>query len=84
MILECKDGPYEPLGEEDILDYKAGKTSVGTKEEDVTSRLRRFIENEGRSCSMDRAGITPEYVYRMWGGTVALEVIEKALAELKK
>lgn len=50
----------------------------------VVSRLREFIENEGRSCSMDLAGITPEYVYRMWGGTVALEEIEKALAELKK
>lgn len=50
----------------------------------VVSRLREFIENEGRSCSMALAGITPEYVYRMWGGTVALEEIEKALAELKK
>lgn len=50
----------------------------------VVSRLREFIENEGRSCSMDLAGITPQYVYRMWGGTVALEEIEKALAELKK
>ncbi len=83
VILECKDGPYEPLGEEDILDYKAGNTSVGMKEEDVASRLRRFIENEGRSCSMDLAGITPEYVYRMWGGTVSLEEIEKALEDLK-
>lgn len=49
----------------------------------VFSRLREFIENEGRSCSMDLAGITPEYVYRMWGGTVALEEIEKALEDLK-
>ena len=29
------------------------------------------------------AGITPEYVQRMWGGTVSLEDIEKALAVLK-
>lgn len=36
-----------------------------------------------RSCSMDLAGITPEYVQRMWGGTVSLEDIEKALAVLK-
>ena len=49
----------------------------------VVSRLREFIENEGRSCSIDLSDITPEYVYRMWGGTVALEEIEKALAELK-
>ena len=84
VILECKDGPYEPLGEGDILDYKVGKTSVGMKEEDVTSRLRRFIENEGRSCSMDFAGITPEYVYRMWGGTVTLEEISEALEVIRK
>ena len=50
----------------------------------VVSRLREFIENEGRSCSMDFAGITPEYVYRMWGGTVALEEISKALEVIKK
>lgn len=45
----------------------------------VVSRLREFIENEGRSCSMDLAGITPEYVYRMWGGMVALEEIAAGL-----
>ena len=45
----------------------------------VVSRLREFVENEGRSCSMDLAGITPEYVYRMWGGTVALEEIAAGL-----
>ena len=43
------------------------------------ARLRGVIENEGRSCSMDLAGITPEYVYRMWGGTVALEEITAGL-----
>ena len=45
----------------------------------VVSRLREFIENDGRSCSMDLAGITPEYVYRMWGGIFALDEIEIAL-----
>ena len=49
----------------------------------VVSRLREFIENEGRSCSMDLAGITPEYVYRMWGGTVALEEISEALKVIR-
>ena len=49
----------------------------------VVSRLREFIENEGRSCSMDLAGITPEYVYRMWGGTVPLEEIEAGLKVVK-
>ena len=52
--------------------------------QDIISRLREFIEIEGRSCSMDLAGITPEYVYRMWGGSVAIEAIESALAEIKK
>ena len=50
----------------------------------VVSRLREFIENEGRSCSMDIAGITPEYVYRMWGGTVSQKEIEEALSVIKK
>ena len=50
----------------------------------VVSRLREFIDNEGRSCSMDLAGITPEYVYRMWGGTVALEEISEALEVIRK
>lgn len=84
VILECKDGPYEPLGKEDILDYNAGRTTVENKEVDLVSRLREFIENEGRSCSMDIAGITPEYVYRMWGGTVSIEEISAALEYLNR
>ncbi len=51
--------------------------------EDIVSRLKTFIENEMRSCSMDIGGITPEYVHRMWGGTVALEEIEEAMEELR-
>ena len=34
----------------------------------VAERLKEFMENEARSCSMDYGCITPEYVYRMWGG----------------
>ena len=30
------------------------------------------MENEGKSCSMDIGGITLLYVYRMWGGAVAV------------
>ncbi len=52
-------------------------------EKDIVTRLREFIENEGKSCSMDFGGITPEYVYRMWGGSVPLEDIKKAMAALK-
>ena len=44
--------------------------------------MRGFIEMEGRSCSMDRALISPEYVYRMWGGKVELSEIEEAMKTL--
>ena len=50
---------------------------------DVIEDLKEFIENETRSCSMDFGGITPLYVYRMWNGSVALEDIEEAMAEIK-
>ncbi len=39
--------------------------------------IRQFVEEEARSLSMEV--ITPEYIYRMWGGSVPLEEIEKAL-----
>ena len=52
--------------------------------EEVVSRLKEFMEHEARSCSMDSGCITPEYVYRMWGGSVALEDIEAGLEELRK
>ena len=45
----------------------------------LKERLQSFIENEVRSCSMDFGCVTPLYVYRMWGGTVALEDIEAGL-----
>ena len=37
------------------------------------------MENEARSCSMDFGCITPEYVYQMWGGSVAIEEIANAM-----
>ena len=42
-------------------------------------RLKEFMNNEARSCSMDFGCITPLYVYRMWGGQVLLNEIEEAL-----
>lgn len=51
--------------------------------QDIIKRLSAFIEYETRSCSMDFGGITPLYVYRMWNGSVALEDIEAAMAEIK-
>ena len=50
---------------------------------DIVSRLTEFLMNEARSCSMDFGCVTPQYVYRMWGGSVALEDIEAAMAEIK-
>ena len=52
-------------------------------EKDIVTRSREFMENEGKSCSMDFGCITPEYVYRMWGGTVKLEEIASAMKEMK-
>ena len=49
---------------------------------EIFARLKEFLEYEARSCSMDFGCVTPLYVYRMWGGTVALVEIEEGLKEL--
>ena len=46
---------------------------------ELVTRLREFIEIEARSGSMEPALITPEYVFRMWGGAVEVSEIEAAL-----
>ena len=51
---------------------------------DLTNRLKEFMEDEARSGSMDFGCITPLYVYRMWGGTVAIDEIATGLTELRK
>ncbi len=50
---------------------------------EIVNRLQEFLDNEARSCSMDFGCVTPQYVYRMWGRTVALEEIEAGLKEIK-
>ncbi len=50
--------------------------------EDIKERLSDFIESEGKSCSFDPELITPLYVYRMWGGKVPIEEIERAMEEM--
>ncbi|SEA55504.1 hypothetical protein SAMN05216462_1774 [Xylanibacter ruminicola] len=50
----------------------------------MMDRLKEFMECEGRSCSFDSELITPEYVYRMWGGEFSMEDIEDGLAEIRK
>lgn len=51
---------------------------------DLEEHLRQFMESEARSGSMDFGCVTPLYVYRMWGGAVAIEDISKALNICKK
>lgn len=50
----------------------------------IIENIKEFMESEARSCSMDFGCVTPLYVYRMWGGTVALDEIEKGFKELKR
>ena len=50
----------------------------------LMNRLREFMKDEARSGSMDFGCITPQYVYRMWGGSVPMEDIENGLMELRK
>ena len=51
---------------------------------DLVENSQIFVENEGRSCSMDIGGITPEYVQRMWGGSVSIKEIENAMRDKDK
>lgn len=50
----------------------------------IIDRLKQFVESEMRSCSMDIGGITPLYVYRMWGGAVSIEDIATAMEEVRR
>ena len=50
----------------------------------LLERLQSFIESEARSCSMDYGCVTPLYVYRMWGGAVAIEDIATAMEEVRR
>ena len=52
---------------------------IGTVE-----RLKEFMENEARSCSMDFGCITPVYVYRMWGGEVPIGDIAEGMKSVLK
>ena len=77
VILEMKDGAYEPIGKEDVMNV-----CNEVEKSDLAARLREFMEEEARSCSMEPALVTPEYVYRMWGGKVELKDIKKALKKI--
>lgn len=47
-------------------------------------RLREFLETEARSGAMDFGCVTPLYVYRMFGGQLAMKDIENGLVELRR
>ena len=51
---------------------------------ELQNKIMQFIEQEARSCSMDFGCITPLYVYRMWGDSVAIEETAMGLKELRK
>lgn len=51
--------------------------------ESIINKLTVFMENEARTCSMDFGCVTPEYVYRSWGGTVAIDDIAAAMKQVK-
>ena len=51
---------------------------------ELQDRVRTFMENEARSCSMDFGCVDAKYVQRMLGGVYSLEEIEVALAEVRK
>lgn len=60
------------------------KASSNMITEELKNRLQDFLESEARSCSMDPGCITPEYVFRMWGGRVPLNEIEQAFKLIKQ
>ena len=51
---------------------------------EIFQRLKRFIDDEAKSRSMDYGCETPLYVYRMLGGQYPIEDIESGLIELRK
>ena len=65
-----------------ILGRKSINSNIISDMEDIVNKLKIFIEDEARSCSMDFGCITPLYVYRMWGGSLSLEEIEAAFKEV--
>lgn len=66
------------------VDFERDSAETESEHSSLSSQLIQFLENEARSCSMDFGCITPEYVYRMWGGSVAIDEIATGLTEIRK
>lgn len=54
----------------------------GNNMDSLVEKIKEFLENEARSCSMNFGCVTPEYVYRMRGGIEAIEEIAVAMNEV--
>ena len=50
--------------------------------DEIVLRLKEYMENEARSCSMYFGCVTPLYIYRSWGGVVAIEDIAAAMKQV--
>ena len=68
----------------ELTDVDFERDSAVPERAQLHSQLTQFMENEARSCSMDFGCVTPLYVYRMWGGSVPLNEIEKAMSEVRR
>lgn len=49
----------------------------------IVRRIKEFMEDEARSCSMDFGCVTPLYIYRMLGGAMPYEEIQAGLEHIK-
>lgn len=73
----------ERVKELTIVDFERDSAETESEHLSLCSLLTQFMECEGKSCSFDPELITPEYVYRMWGGAVAIEDIATAMEEVR-
>ena len=65
------------------VSYKVYGLKFEVSMQDISLKLKEFMENETWSCRMDFGCMTPEYVYRMWGGKFSMAEIEKGFVELR-
>ncbi|MBQ8422576.1 MAG: hypothetical protein IJX11_10005 [Bacteroidales bacterium] len=47
--------------------------------EELRRRIDELVEMEARSCSMEPSLMTPEYIFRLLGGSVPLKEIEAVM-----
>ena len=74
---------YNRLKELTIVDFERDSAETESKHLSLRSLLTQFMECEGKSYSFDSVLITPEYVYRMWGGKFSIKETENGLTELR-